>query len=138
MLETLLQFWPIVLAILGLTASVAVMKYKVDKRDTEISSLINALTTHKESNKEEFKEIHHRCYVRETTLNATLKKFEIELIKITGKLDNLQRIVDDSNLVSLGARLDSMNSSIDDIKKWFEKLEARQSRLETLAGRRDA
>lgn len=132
MLETLLAIWPVVLIILGLSASWGVAKYRIDKHDQLLQDLLKDFNSRKVETDQAFAHIHSRCANRAVEITSNSKDVEIELSKINTKLDVIQKVVDESKLAILGTKIEYLAQSFEEFKYWFKDLEARTHKLETI------
>ena len=132
MLEDLLNLWPLLVAIAALATTWGVTQFRVNKQSEETKGIIKALGSFKQYSYNKFEGISQHCNVREVTIANTLKDMEIELAKVNTKLDNLQQVVDESNLATLGVHIANLTDTVSEVKAWFQRLEGRINRLETL------
>lgn len=134
MLATLLSIWPLILFVLGLAASWGVAKYKIDQNSNHIKALLAAFQEHKDYNDKQFQHVDGHCIERERLLNEQFTQIKVEFATTNSKIDSLMRVVEENNIAVLSNKIDNLTKTVDEIKKWFQSLEKRTHRLETLKG----
>lgn len=134
MLATLLSIWPLILFVLGLAASWGVSKYQIDQNSNHIKALLAAFQEHKDYNDKQFQRVDGHCIERERLLSEQFTQIKVEFAMTNAKIDSLMRIVEENNIAVLSNKIDNLTKTVDEIKKWFQSLEKRTHRLETLKG----
>lgn len=134
MLATLLSIWPLILFVLGLAASWGVSKYRIDQNSNHIKALLAAFQEHKDYNDKQFQRVDGHCIERERLLSEQFTQIKVEFAMTNAKIDSLMRIVEENNIAVLSNKIDNLTKTVDEIKKWFQSLEKRTHRLETLKG----
>lgn len=134
MLATLLSIWPLILFVLGLAASWGVAKYKIDQNSNHIKALLVAFQEHKDYNDKQFRRLDGHCLERERLLSEQFTQIKVEFAKMNAKIDSLTKVVEDNNIAVLSNKIDNLTHTVDEIKVWFQSLEKRVHKLETIKG----